>query len=86
MQLAQRYGAVLGQEAFAKGINVLLGAGVDIPRNPLNGQNFEYVRDDPYLTGQSARSGGQPRRYLATATGSETATIATAQIDARVTK
>ena len=43
-----------GQEAFAKGVNVLLGPGIDITRNPLNGRNFEYMGEDPYLTGQSA--------------------------------
>ena len=52
--LAQTYGAALGAEAFAKGVNVLLAPGVDIARNPLNGRTFEYAGEDPYLAGQTA--------------------------------
>jgi beta-glucosidase len=67
--LAQKYGSVLGQEAFAKGVNVLLGPGVDIARNPLNGRNFEYMGEDPYLAGQSAAAvikGIQSQHVIAT--------------------
>lgn len=67
--LGQQYGAVLGQEAFAKGVNVLLGPGVDIARNPLNGRNFEYMGEDPYLAGQSAAAvirGIQSEHVIAT--------------------
>ena len=67
--LAQRYGAVLGGEAFAKGVNVLLGPGVDIARNPLNGRNFEYAGEDPYLAGQAAAGvvqGIQSQHVIAT--------------------
>ncbi len=67
--LAERYGAVLGREAFAKGVNVLLGPGVDIARNPLNGRNFEYAGEDPYLAGQAAAGvvqGIQSQHVIAT--------------------
>jgi beta-glucosidase len=68
-QLAQQYGATLGREAFAKGVNVLLGPGVDIARNPLNGRNFEYAGEDPYLAGQAAAGiirGIQSQHVIAT--------------------
>jgi beta-glucosidase len=67
--LAEQYGAVLGDEAFAKGVNVLLGPGVDIARNPLNGRNFEYMGEDPYLAGRSAAAiidGIQSQHVIAT--------------------
>ncbi|HTX12450.1 MAG TPA: glycoside hydrolase family 3 C-terminal domain-containing protein [Solirubrobacteraceae bacterium] len=67
--LAEQYGAALGAEAFAKGVNVLLGPGVDIARNPLNGRNFEYMGEDPYLAGQSAAAvieGIQSQHVIAT--------------------
>ncbi len=52
--LTQRFGRVLAKEAVAKGVNVILGPGADIARTPLNGRNFEYVGEDPYLAGQAA--------------------------------
>ena len=67
--LAQTYGAALGAEAFAKGVNVVLAPGVDIARNPLNGRNFEYAGEDPYLAGQAAAAeikGIQSQHELAT--------------------
>ncbi|MBV9801828.1 MAG: glycoside hydrolase family 3 C-terminal domain-containing protein [Solirubrobacterales bacterium] len=67
--LARSYGATLGREAFAKGVNVLLGPGVDIARNPLNGRNFEYAGEDPYLAGQAAAAmieGIQSQHVIAT--------------------
>ncbi|MDD2213780.1 MAG: glycoside hydrolase family 3 N-terminal domain-containing protein, partial [Oscillospiraceae bacterium] len=41
-QLIEQMGAALGQEARARGVNILLGPGVNMKRNPLNGRNFEY--------------------------------------------
>ncbi len=51
-ELARQYGRALGGEAFAKGVNVLLGPGLDIARNPLAGRNFEYLGEDPLLAGK----------------------------------
>jgi beta-glucosidase len=68
--LARHYGQVLGQEAFTKGVNVLLGPGMDIARTPLNGRNFEYAGEDPYLAGQAASAvieGLQSEHVVATA-------------------
>ena len=50
-KLAYEYGAALGREARARGIHIQLGPGVNIARTPLNGRNFEYFGEDPYLTG-----------------------------------
>lgn len=43
------YGAALGKEAAFRKKNVLLGPGINIIRTPLNGRNFEYMSEDPYL-------------------------------------
>jgi beta-glucosidase len=50
--LQRRFGQALGSEAWQKGINVQLAPGVEIDRNPLNGRNFEYVSEDPFLSAQ----------------------------------
>jgi beta-glucosidase len=51
-ELSTQFGQALGREAFAKGINVMLGPGMDMARTAVNGRNFEYGGEDPYLTGQ----------------------------------
>lgn len=43
------YGRSIGEEARYRGKDVLLGPGVNIYRTPLNGRNFEYMGEDPYL-------------------------------------
>lgn len=48
-QLGYEYGKVLGEEAKARGKDVILGPGINIIRTPLNGRNFEYLSEDPYL-------------------------------------
>ncbi len=48
--LAYRMGQCLGQEARARGKDILLGPGVNIIRTPLCGRNFEYFSEDPFLT------------------------------------
>jgi beta-glucosidase len=52
--LQWRFGAALGWQAWHKGINVQLAPGIEIDRVPLNGRNFEYMSEDPYLAGQGA--------------------------------
>ena len=48
--MALLYGRSIGEEALYRGKNVLLGPGVNIYRTPLNGRNFEYMGEDPYLS------------------------------------
>jgi beta-glucosidase len=50
-QLVQRVGAALGREARAHGVAVVLGPGINIKRSPLCGRNFEYLSEDPVLSG-----------------------------------
>jgi len=52
--LAQRVGMQIGRDARAKGVNFLLGPGVNIYRSPLNGRNFEYFGEDPFLAARIA--------------------------------
>ena len=53
-QLAGRVGASIGRDARARGVHILLGPGVNIYRAPMNGRNFEYFGEDPFLAGQIA--------------------------------
>ena len=46
------YGKSIGEEARYREKDVLLGPGVNIYRTPLNGRNFEYMGEDPFLSGQ----------------------------------
>jgi beta-glucosidase len=50
-QLARRVGAALGREARAQGVAVVLGPGINIKRSPLCGRNFEYLSEDPLISG-----------------------------------
>jgi len=50
--LGYAYGAVLGSEANFRGKDIILGPGINIIRAPLNGRNFEYLSEDPYLVSQ----------------------------------
>ena len=48
-KLGYAFGAVLGSEAKYRGKDVILGPGINILRTPLNGRDFEYMSEDPYL-------------------------------------
>ncbi|WP_163707703.1 beta-glucosidase [Mangrovibacterium lignilyticum] len=48
-ELAHEYGFSVGEEARYRKKDILLGPGVNIYRTPLNGRNFEYMGEDPFL-------------------------------------
>ena len=50
--LSKQYGLSLGEEARYRKKDVLLGPGVNIYRTPLNGRNFEYFGEDPFLASE----------------------------------
>jgi len=52
--LAFRGGAMIGSETRASGFGILLGGGANLIRDPRAGRNFEYVSEDPLLTGMLA--------------------------------
>ena len=53
-EMAAKYGKNVGEEARYREKDILLGPGVNIYRSPLNGRNFEYMGEDPYLSGAMA--------------------------------
>jgi beta-glucosidase len=53
-ELAERVGTGLGRDARSRGVGFLLAPGVNIYRAPMNGRNFEYLGEDPYLAGRIA--------------------------------
>ena len=67
--LQRQLGAAIGSEAHEKGADVLLGPAIEIDRTPLNGRNFEYFSEDPYLAGETAAAevrGIQSQHVIAT--------------------
>ncbi len=69
-QLAERFGVSMGKDARARGVNFILGPGVNIYRAPMNGRNFEYFGEDPFLASRMAVSvieGIQAQRVIAVA-------------------
>jgi len=68
--VARAGGAIIGNEARAKGFNVLLGPGLNLARDPRAGRNFEYLGEDPLLAGTLAAEvirGIQSEHVVATA-------------------
>lgn len=53
-ELGEEMATCLGEEAVALKVNVLLGPGTNMKRNPRCGRNFEYFAEDPYLAGKMA--------------------------------
>ena len=51
---AREYGALIGRECAANGIQAILGPSFNLMRTPLNGRNFEYYGEDPVLAGETA--------------------------------
>jgi beta-glucosidase len=52
--LAERVGGAIGADARARGVHFMLGPGVNIYAAPMNGRNFEYFGEDPFLAGRMA--------------------------------
>lgn len=52
VELLHEMGVALGEECLQEEVSVLLGPGANIKRSPLCGRNFEYISEDPYLTGE----------------------------------
>ena len=51
-EMALLYGRSIGEEARYRKKDILLGPGINICRTPLNGRNFEYMGEDPFLAGK----------------------------------
>lgn len=56
VDLLNQLGKHLASEAIHNQVDILLGPGINIKRNPLCGRNFEYFSEDPFLTGKLASS------------------------------
>src|SRR5271167_3109681 len=53
-EMATLIGSTIGRDARARGVHFMLGPGVNIYRAPLNGRNFEYFGEDPFLSARIA--------------------------------
>lgn len=68
--LVHRIGKMMGKDARARGVHILLAPGMNIYRAPMCGRNFEYFGEDPYLASRMAVSvieGVQSQGVIATA-------------------
>ena len=54
VELMDKIGKALAEECLQENVSVILGPGANIKRSPLCGRNFEYISEDPYLTGEIA--------------------------------
>ena len=54
IKLMDEIGKALAEECLQEKVSVILGPGANIKRSPLCGRNFEYISEDPYLTGEMA--------------------------------
>ena len=54
VDLAHRFGIALGNDARARGVHFILAPGMNIYRAPMNGRNFEYFGEDPFLASRMA--------------------------------
>ncbi len=52
VSLMERIGRAIGKEASACDVGLVLGPGANIKRDPKCGRNFEYISEDPYVTGK----------------------------------
>jgi beta-glucosidase len=55
-ELARRVGESMGRDARARGVHFILAPGMNMYRAPMNGRNFEYFGEDPYLASRMAVS------------------------------
>jgi beta-glucosidase len=70
VDLARRFGEAMGNDARARGVHFILGPGMNIHRAPMNGRNFEYFGEDPFLASRMAVNeikGIQEQGVIATA-------------------
>src|SRR5258707_12458019 len=70
VDLTQRFGVAMGKDARARGVHFILAPGMNIYRAPMNGRNFEYFGEDPFLASRMAVSGMkgiQGQRAISTA-------------------
>ena len=68
-ELAERVGQMMGRDARARGVNIILGPGLNIYRAPMCGRNFEYFGEDPFLAARMAVAeieGIQSQQVMAT--------------------
>ncbi len=56
IQCAYKMGECLADECIERDVDILLAPGVNIKRTPVNGRNFEYFSEDPYLAGVMAKN------------------------------